>query len=375
MLIGVPTEIKPHEYRVGLTPACVKEICMQGHDVIVQSDAGNAIGLTNEHYKGAGARIVDVDTVFEQSDMVIKVKEPQSQECAKLKNDQILFTYLHLAADKLQTSLLAESGCTAIAYETVTDQNNQLPLLAPMSEVAGRMSIQTGAHCLEHVVGGRGVLLGGVPGVKPAKVVIIGGGIVGTSAMEMAVGMHAHVVVLDRDLKRLRELDSLMHGRIETIFSTTESLQEHVISADLVIGSVLLPGAAAPKLLSKELIKEMKPGSAIVDVAIDQGGCSENSKPTTHSDPTFIIDDVVHYCVANMPGAVAHTSTYALTNATLPYVLQIANKGWKSAMKEHVGLRNGLNVHAGKVTCEAVAKSLEFDYTSPDEVLDLPQLA
>lgn len=371
MKIGVPTETKTDEYRVGLTPACVREICHHGHDVFVQSDAGVAIGLTNEFYENAGACIVDdADTLFDQVDMVIKVKEPLADECRKLHKDQILFTYLHLAADQLQTHLLIESGCTAIAYETVTNVKNQLPLLVPMSEVAGRMSIQAGAHCLEYTSGGKGVLLGGVAGVKPAKVVIVGGGIVGTSAMAMAIGMHADVVILDSNVDRLRELNFLMQGRIKTIFSTKESLEQQVSSADLVIGSVLLPGAAAPKLIGAELISKMQPGSVIVDVAIDQGGCTENSIPTTHTDPTYIIDGVVHYCVTNMPAAVANTSTYALTNATLPYVLNIANHGWKSVMKKDMGLRNGLNIHAGQITCEPVAKCLQLDYISPDKILN-----
>ena len=370
MLIGVPKEIKNHEYRVGLTSAGVRELVAHGHRVIVQKHAGESIGLTDELYVVAGAEIVDTAAeVFERAEMIIKVKEPQPEECRMLREGQVLFTYLHLAPDPVQAKGLVDSGCVAIAYETVTDRNGGLPLLAPMSEVAGRMSIQAGAHALEKAQGGVGVLLGGVPGVAPAKVVIIGGGVVGINAARMAVGMGARVTVLDRSLPRLNYLDTVFNGQLNTIYSTRDSVEEHVHAADLVIGAVLIPGAAAPKLVTREMLRSMNNGAVVVDVAIDQGGCFETSRPTTHQDPTFIVDGVVHYCVANMPGGVARTSTFALTNATLPYVLALADKGYRQALQDDPGLRDGLNVHHGKVTHRAVSDALGYDYTPATEVL------
>ncbi|MFA6985202.1 MAG: alanine dehydrogenase, partial [Arenimonas sp.] len=322
MLIGVPKEIKNHEYRIGLTPAGARELVANGHKVIVQRDGGKSIGLTNEMYQKCGAEIVDsAEEIFARADMIIKVKEPQPNECKMLRRGQVLYTYLHLAPDPEQTKALIASGCTAIAYETVTDRNGGLPLLAPMSEVAGRMSIQAGAHALEKAQGGSGVLLGGVPGVKPAEVLVIGGGVVGINAARMAMGMNADVTILDRSLTRLKELDELYGDRLTTIYSTHDAIEERLPTADLVIGAVLVPGAAAPKLISREQLKLMRPGSVLVDVAIDQGGCFETSKATTHQNPTYEVDGVIHYCVANMPGGVARTSTFALTNATLPFAV------------------------------------------------------
>ncbi len=370
MLVGVPKEIKNHEYRVGLTPAAVKELVAQGHEVVVEMNAGAGIGFTDDCYKSAGATIVcSGESVFEQAELIVKVKEPQAVERARLRPHHTLFTYLHLAPDVAQTQDLIESGATCIAYETVTDVNGRLPLLAPMSEVAGRMSIQAGAHCLEKSQSGRGVLMGGVPGVDPAKVVIIGGGVVGQNAAAMAVGMGADVVVLDRSVDALRQLDARYGNRIKTVFSTHHSIEEHALTADLLVGGVLLPGAAAPKLVTKDLISRMKCGSVIVDVAIDQGGCVETSRPTTHDDPTFIVDGVVHYCVANMPGAVARTSTVALTNATLPYVVNIANKGTRIALEENPHLLEGLNICKGVVTCESVARVQNLTYRPASEML------
>ncbi|MCC5856501.1 MAG: alanine dehydrogenase [Idiomarina sp.] len=373
MLIGVPKEIKNHEYRIGLSPAAVREYIAHGHKVMVQRDGGLAIGFTNEDYEQVGARIVDTpEEIFATAEMIVKVKEPQPGECKQLREGQILYTYLHLAPDPEQTRLLAESGVTAIAYETVTDNRGGLPLLAPMSEVAGRMSIQAGAHHLEKAQGGSGTLLGGVPGVAPAEVLVIGGGVVGTNAAKMAVGLGADVTILDRSLVRLRELDDIFLGRVKTIFSTVDAIDYYSSRADLVIGAVLIPGAAAPKLLSRKHIQQMKPGSVLVDVAIDQGGCFETSKATTHQDPTYVIDDVVHYCVANMPGGVARTSTIALNNATLPYGIALANKGLK-AMQDDVNLRNGLNMHRGKITYKAVhddlGEKLGLDYQDPLEAI------
>lgn len=357
MLIGVPKEIKNHEYRIGLTPAAVKELVANGHKVIVENDGGKSIGFTNDQYVAAGAGIVDSpQEIFATADMIVKVKEPQPHECGMLRDGQILYTFLHLAPDPEQTKRLIESGATCIAYETVTDGNRALPLLAPMSEVAGRMSIQAGAHHLEKAQGGSGVLLGGVPGVDPGKVMIIGGGVVGTNAAKMAVGMGANVTILDRSLTRLRELDDIFGNRVKTAYSTEDAISDHSSSADLVIGGVLIPGAAAPKLIRKEHLSSMKAGSVIVDVAIDQGGCFSTSHATTHQDPTFIVDDVVHYCVANMPGGVARTSTMALNNATLPFALSIANKGARRALLDDRHLLNGLNVHQGKVTYKAVSE-------------------
>ena len=371
MLVGVPKEKKNHEYRVGLTPAAVKELVEHGHEVFVQTLAGDGVGFSNDDYIKAGAVILDTaDEVFARSEMIVKVKEPLAEERARLRPDHTLFTYLHLAPDAPQTQDLINSGATCIAYETVTDDRGRLPLLAPMSEVAGRMSIQAGARCLEKSMSGRGMLLGGVPGVEPAKVVIVGGGVVGQNAAAMAVGMGAEVVVLDRSVDVLRKLDEQYGNRIRTVYSTSQSISDHVLSADLVIGGVLLPGAAAPKLITRELISKMKKGSVIVDVAIDQGGCAETAKATTHDEPTFIVDDVVHYCVANMPGAVARTSTLALNNATLPYVLQLANKGARKALEDNPNLLNGLNVCKGVITCQSVADAQDLPYRSAAEMLN-----
>jgi alanine dehydrogenase len=373
MLIGVPKEIKNHEYRIGLTPAAVREYVENGHDVIVENNGGAAIGFTNEQYMEAGATIIDTpEEIFQRADMIVKVKEPQPNECKMLREGQILYTFLHLAPDPTQTELLGKAGCTAIAYETVTDNRNGLPLLAPMSEVAGRMSIQAGAHYLEKAHGGSGTLLGGVPGVAPGKVLIIGGGVVGTNAAKMAIGLGAEVTILDRSLPRLRELDDIFAGRVQTVYSTVDAIDKYSQEADLVVGAVLIPGAAAPKLLTRENISKMKPGSVLVDVAIDQGGCFETSKATTHQDPVYIIDDVVHYCVANMPGGVARTSTIALNNATLPYGIALANKGVK-AMLENEHLLRGLNMHKGKITYKAIhddlGQQLGLDYQDPREAL------
>lgn len=363
MLIGVPKEIKVHEYRIGLTPAAAKELVANGHEVIVEKDGGKAIGFNNDQYVAAGAGIVDTaEEVFSTAEMVVKVKEPQPQECKMLREDQTLYTYLHLAPDPEQTKLLVASGATCIAYETVTNSNGALPLLAPMSEVAGRMSVQAGAHHLEKAQGGSGVLIGGVPGVTPGKVMVIGGGVVGTNAAKMAVGMGADVTILDRSLTRLRELDDIFGNSIKTAYSTEAALSHHSASADMIIGGVLIPGAAAPKLIRKEHLIDMKAGSVIVDVAIDQGGCFETSHPTTHQDPTYIVDDVIHYCVANMPGGVARTSTMALNNATLPFALAIANNGAKQALLSDNHLLNGLNVHRGKVTYKAVSEAQGYSF-------------
>ena len=369
MLIGVPKEIKNHEYRIGLTPAGARELTHHGHQVIVQRDGGKAIGLTNEMYEKAGATIVDTpEEIFARADMIIKVKDPQPGECKMLRPGQLLYTYLHLAPDPDQTAALVKSGCTAIAYETVTDRKGGLPLLAPMSEVAGRMSIQAGAHALEKAQGGSGVLLGGVPGVKPAEVLVIGGGVVGINAARMAMGLNARVTILDRSLDRLKYLDELYGDKITTLYSTIDAIEDLLPTTDLVIGAVLIPGAAAPKLVSKKHLSLMRPGSVLVDVAIDQGGCFETSKATTHQHPTYEVDGIIHYCVANMPGGVARTSTFALTNATLPFAVQLANKG-RQAMLDDAHLLNGLNVHAGKITFEAVAKDLGYDYVPAAEAL------
>ncbi len=372
MLIGVPKEIKNHEYRVGMVPGSVRELIAHGHDIVVEHNAGIGIGFTDADYEAVGARIVDTaEQVFAEADMIVKVKEPLAEERARLREGQVLFTYLHLAPDRPQTEDLIKSKAICIAYETVTGPTGGLPLLAPMSEVAGRMSIQAGAECLEKSNHGRGMLLGGVPGVPPAKVAIIGGGVVGSNAAQMAIGMGARVVILDRNIDVLRRLNAQFGAALETSFSSRDSLENHVINADLVIGGVLIPGAAAPKLVTREMISQMRPGAAIVDVAIDQGGCFETSKPTTHQDPTFIVDDVVHYCVANMPGAVPLTSTFALNNATLPYIINLANKGFVKAMAEDGHLMNGLNVVDGKVTNESVAENLGYDYVPPKLALNL----
>lgn len=370
MLIGVPKEIKNHEYRVGMTPDSVKELIHNGHQVLIQATAGVGIGFEDADYQSAGAKIVpDAKTIFAESEMIVKVKEPLAAERAMLRPDQLLFTYLHLAPDPEQTHDLLASGAVCIAYETVTSNSGGLPLLAPMSEVAGRMAIQAGAMSLEKSHGGRGMLLGGVPGVEPAKVVIIGGGVVGRNAAQMAVGMGADVVIIDRNIDALRSIDAIYQGRLKTVYSTSASIEKHVTEADLVIGSVLLPGAAAPKLVTADLIKRMKNGAAIVDVAIDQGGCAETSHATTHQDPTYIVDDVVHYCVANMPGAVARTSTIALNNATLPYIVTLANKGYRQALADDKHLRNGLNIFKGQLTYKQVADNLGLEFISAEAVL------
>jgi alanine dehydrogenase len=370
MRIGVPKEIKDHEYRVGMTPAAVRELTARGHPVFVEKTAGEAIGLDDQHYARAGAIILGTaDDVFAQADMIVKVKEPQAVEIKRLKPGQTLFTYLHLAPDDAQTRGLLESGATAIAYETVTDVRGGLPLLSPMSEVAGRMSIQAGARCLEMEAGGRGQLLGGVPGVPAARVVILGGGVVGTNAARMAMGLEAHVTVLDISLPRLYELDLQFGAMLNTIYSTIDSIEEHVVGADLVVGAVLVPGAEAPKLITEAMVKQMKKGSVLVDVAIDQGGCSETSRPTTHSNPTYKLHDVVHYCVANMPGGVARTSTFALNNATLPFTIQLAELGPEKAMKQNPHLRAGLNVYRGAITYRAVAEAQGLPYQRAEDVL------
>jgi alanine dehydrogenase len=370
MLIGVPKEIKNHEYRVGLTPSSVREMKTHGHSILVETNAGASIGCSDADYEKAGATIVTTSQeIFSKAEMIIKVKEPQAVEYEQLRSDQLLFTYLHLAPDPKQTEGLMKSGATCIAYETITDNAGGLPLLAPMSEVAGRMSIQVGAVALQIANGGSGMLLGGVPGVLPAKVVVIGGGVVGTNAARMAMGLGADVTVLDRSLKRLAYLDDVFGPRLKTQYATVDATEELVFAADLVIGAVLVPGAAAPKLIKRAQLSSMKKGSVIVDVAIDQGGCFETSKATTHADPTYIIDDVVHYCVANMPGAVARTSTFALNNATLPFALALADKGWKKACRDDAHLKAGLNVHAGHVTYKAVADALGYTFINPDDFL------
>lgn len=370
MLIGVPKEIKNLEYRVGLVPSSVRELIANGHQVIVQKSAGEKIGFDDHAYQQVGAKIADsADEIFQKSDMIIKVKEPQPQECKMLRENQVLFTYLHLAPDPEQAKLLQASGAIAIAYETVTGRNGGLPLLSPMSEVAGRMAIQAGATSLEIKNGGRGVLLGGTPGVAPAKVVVIGGGVVGTNAVRVAMGMGANVYVIDKSLERLYHLDLQFGSQIHTVFSTTDAIEEHVRDADLVVGAVLIPGASAPKLVTRKMISEMLHGAVVVDVSIDQGGSFETSKPTTHADPTYVVDGVVHYCVANMPGAVPRTSTFALNNATLPFILSLANHGYKEAMIRNHHLMHGLNVCQGKITYKAVAEALQQPYTPAETMV------
>jgi len=370
MHIGVPAEIKTHEYRVGLTADSVRELIRAGHRVTVQAGAGVGAGIEDADYSAAGAVLAaDAAAVFAAADMIVKVKEPQLSECAMLRAGQILFTYLHLAPDPRQAEALMKSGCIAIAYETVTDAAGRLPLLAPMSEVAGRMAVQAGAHYLEKIHGGRGVLLGGVPGVACGKVVIIGGGVVGANAAVIAHGMGAEVVILDKSLSRLAELDRQFGGHVHTIYATAGAIEQYVLDADLVIGAVLVAGAAAPKLVTHDLIARMKKGSVIVDVAIDQGGCVEGARATTHTDPVYMVGGVVHYCVANMPGAVARTSTFALNNATLPYVLALANKGWKKALSDDVHFRNGLNVVNGQIVHASVAAALEQSCVDPVSLL------
>ena len=370
MLIGVPKEIKDHEYRVGLTPDSVNEAVLHGHEVLVESGAGAGIGADDSEYEAAGAVTVErAETVFERAEMIVKVKEPLASERAMLREGQVLFTYLHLAPDPEQTADLVKSKAVCIAYETVTSPSGGLPLLAPMSEVAGRLSIQAAAHALETVNGGKGMLLGGVPGVLPAKVVIIGGGVVGTHAAHISMGMGADTWAIDRSSEALKALWRQFGRPLDTVYSTRTAIDRHVTDADVVIGSVLIPGATTPKLVSADMIRRMKAGSVVVDVAIDQGGCFETSRPTTHSDPTYIVDDVVHYCVANMPGAVPRTSTFALNNATLPHVLRIADKGYRAALIEDPHLRNGLNVHAGDVTCREVAEALGYPHREAMDAL------
>lgn len=370
MRVGVPKEIKNHEYRVGLTPASVRELAAQGHEVVVERGAGGGIGAADADYQAAGARIAgSAAEVFGHAEMIVKVKEPQAAERAMLRPDHLLFTYLHLAPDPAQCADLVKSGATCIAYETVTQPGGGLPLLAPMSEVAGRLAVQAGAYCLERAHGGMGVLLGGVPGVPPGRVVILGAGVVGRNAAQMAVGTGAQVVLIDRSIDALRRVDQQFGARVVTAYANRENIERHVLRADLVIGGVLIPGAAAPRLVSRDLIKKMKPGSVVVDVAIDQGGCFETSKPTTHDNPTYVVDDVIHYCVTNMPGGVPRTSAVALNNATLPFVLALADKGPRKALADDPHLRNGLNVHAGKITHAAVAAALGETFVDPLQAL------
>ncbi len=367
MRIGIPKEIKVHEYRISLTPDAAAELVHDGHEVMVQTGGGEGVGFADADYVAAGCTIgADADEVFAFGEMIVKVKEPQPVEYARLREDQTLFTYLHLAADKPQAEGLMQSGATCIAYETIVGPRGGLPLLQPMSEVAGRMSVHVGAHCLERNEGGRGMLLGGVPGVAPAKVVILGGGVSGTNAAQMAMGLRADVSIFDISDHRLNELDALYGGRIKTIYSTKQAVAKACTQADLVIGAVLVPGAAAPKLVTREMVKTMKPGAVLVDIAIDQGGCFETSHATTHQDPTFVVDDVVHYCVANMPGAVARTSTFALVKSTLPYMKRLANMGVREALKADPGFALGLNVAGGKITHEAVARDLGLPYAKVD---------
>jgi alanine dehydrogenase len=372
MIIGVPKEIKNHEYRVGMIPASVREVVSHGHQVYVETGAGNGIGFSDHDYIASGASILpSASAIFTKADMIVKVKEPQPVERAMLREGQVLFTYLHLAPDFSQTKELIRSNAVCIAYETVTDNMGRLPLLAPMSEVAGRMSVQSGALSMQKSQGGQGMLISGVSGVAPAKVVILGGGVVGSNAARMAVGLRADVTLFDKNVDTLRKLDSEFRGRAKLLFATKEALDEHLLSADLVIGAVLVPGAAAPKLVTREHISRMKPGTALVDVAIDQGGCFETSRPTTHDHPTFLVDDIVHYCVANMPGAVARTATFALNNATLPYILRLADKGYRHALLEDKGFLQGLNVIHGMVTCEAVAEAFGIEYTEAEKAIGM----
>ncbi|MCU4160221.1 alanine dehydrogenase [Acidiphilium sp. AL] len=371
MLIGVSREIKNHEYRVGLTPASVRELRAHGHSVLVESGAGEGIGMDDAAYVKAGAEIApDAEAVFARAEMIVKVKEPQPVECKRLRPGQILFTYLHLAPDPEQARLLMASGAVAIAYETVTDERGRLPLLAPMSEVAGRMAVQVGAVSLQKAQGGFGVLLAGVPGVPPARVAILGGGVVGTNAARIAMGMGADVTILDKSIARLAQLDDLYGPQLKTVFATAEAIEEFVFAADLVVGAVLVPGASAPKLVTRGMLGQMRRGAVLVDVAIDQGGCFETSRPTTHDAPTYVVDGVVHYCVANMPGAVPRTSTFALTQATLPYVLKLAGRGWKAALREDAHLRAGLNVAEGRIAHPAVAEAIGETLLPTDQLLN-----
>ena len=375
MIIGVPKEIKNNEFRVGLTPSLVSTLTKQGHHVLVQKNAGAQIGFSDQSYQELGAQLLEsAKEIFAEAELIVKVKEPQAQECAMLHEDQILFTYLHLAPDPKQTEALIQSGAICIAYETVTSSGGGLPLLAPMSEVAGRMSIQAGAAHLEKSKGGAGLLLGGIPGVSPANVVILGAGVVGRNAMQIALGMGAQVSVMDRDLQRLREIDATYGNRVRTLFSDQESIKTAVQNADLVVGAVLLPGDSAPKLVSEAMVKSMRPGSVLVDVAIDQGGCFETSRPTTHAEPTYLHEGVIHYCVANMPGAVARTSTMGLTNATFPFIEEIAQYGAIKAMQLNAHLRNGLSVCRGKLTSAPVAKAQKRPFVSADDALLSPAL-
>lgn len=368
MKVGMPKEIKNNEFRVGLTPSAVKELVSQGHEVLVESLAGDAIGFTDELYQKAGATLIQsAEDIFAKADMIVKVKEPQLNECAMLREGQIIFTYLHLAPDPKQAEALMKSGCVAIAYETVTDSRGGLPLLAPMSEVAGRLSIQAGARHLEKPQGGMGLLLGGVPGVASGNVVVIGGGVVGTNAIRMAIGMEANVTVLDKSITRLQELDYQFGPKLNTIYASRGNMEDYIARADLVVGAVLVAGDSAPKLIDRAMLSQMKRASVIVDVAIDQGGCCDTSRPTTHENPTYVVDDVTHYCVANMPGAVPKTSSVALGNATLPYVLRLANHGFKDALRNDPHLLNGLNVCHGMITHQAVAQSLNLDYKPAEE--------
>jgi len=370
MLIGVPREIKVHEYRVGMTPSSVREAVDRGHTVVVQNDAGAGIGASDDDYRRVGAKVVgDAAEVFARAEMIVKVKEPQAVERKLLREGQMLFTYLHLAPDPEQARDLQASGAICIAYETVSSRNGGLPLLAPMSEVAGRLAVQAGARSLEKSAGGMGTLLGGVPGVSPARVLIVGAGVVGTNAAQIAVGTGAQVVVIDKSLDALRRIDAMFNGRALTLFSNRDNIEREVLRADLVISGVLIPGAAAPKLITRSMLPQMKPGAVIVDVAIDQGGSVETSRPTTHAEPTYVVDGVVHYMVANMPGAVPRTSTYALNNATLPFTLALAEKGWRKALGDDPHLKNGLNVAAGRITHHEVASALELSYTPADELI------
>lgn len=376
MMIGIPKEIKNNEFRVGLTPSLIGGLCKQGHTVMVQREAGAQIGFSNESYQVAGAQLVNsANEVFAHADLIVKVKEPQPQECALLREDQILFTYLHLAPDPVQTRALMDSGAICIAYETVTSAQGTLPLLAPMSEVAGRMSVQAATAHLEKSKGGSGILMGGIPGVASAKVVILGAGVVGRNALQMALGMGAQVSIIDRDLDRLRQIDALYGNRVRTLFSDTMSIETAVADADVVIGAVLLPGGSAPTLVSKALVQRMRPGSVMVDVAIDQGGCFETSRPTTHAEPTYLVDGVVHYCVANMPGAVARTSTMGLTNATYPFIEQIAKHGVIKAMQLNAHLKAGLSVFRGHLTSAPVARAQKLNYSAADDVIGSSSLA
>src|SRR6476659_4193100 len=370
MRIGVPKEIKVHEYRVGLTPASVAELVAHGHELFIETNAGNGINCPDKAYEKAGAKILpDALAVFKASDMIVKVKEPQQQEIALLEPRHILFTYLHLAADKPQAEGLMKSGATCIAYETVTARNGSLPLLKPMSEVAGRMSVQVGAHYLEKEQGGRGVLLGGVPGVAPTKAAILGGGVAGVNAAQMATGMRADVTIYDINNDRLAELDMFFSSQIKTAYASRSAIANAVKEAELVIGAVLVPGAAAPKLVTREMLQTMKRGSVLVDIAIDQGGCFETSHPTSHSAPTYVVDGIVHYCVANMPAAVSRTATFALNNVTLPFTIALADKGWRQALMDDLHLRAGLNIHDGQVTCEPVAEAHGLPYATAESVL------